>query len=349
MRKAVSTALASVLALGVAGMSGSALAQDVAGVYKDHTVTILVGYGAGGTYGRTSLLLSEHLGKYVPGNPSVVVQHMPGAGGLKAANYFYNVAPKHGHNLLMPPEMTIASELLRPKKVKYKSKDFTWLGRVFGLNSTLVVRRDSGVTKVEDLKNRSIVVSSSGKGSPTYLVPAALNALFGAKLKIVTGYSGSRKAQLAVEQREVDGLSVGWTVWISAKPDWFKGGDKSYALPLVQNGFKPRKEIAHVPMLRSLIKDKKDLAVANILASASLIGRGLVLPPGAPTELVEPLRSAFDKTVADAKFVEGAKRRGLQVDPSTGADVQQIVDELMATPMDQVKRARKIIFGDVKS
>lgn len=326
-----------------------ATAQTAEEIYKDRTVTILVGYGAGGTYGRTSLLLAEHMGKVIPGKPTIVVQHMPGAGGIKAANYFYNVAPRNGLVLLMPPEMSVVSELLRPKTVKYRTREFTWLGRVFGQNSTLVVRRDSGVRTLNDITKKQVVVASSGKGSPTYLIPATLNALYGAKLKIVVGYRGSRKMQLAVEQGEVQGLSVGWQSWISAKPEWFKGGDKSFALPLVQNGYTPRKEIANVPMLRDVMKTKEDKAVARMLGSASVLGRGLVLPPHAPHQLVKPLRAAFDTVIVDKSFVADALKRGLLVNPIRGAEIQKMINELMDMPASTVKRAREVIFGKSKA
>jgi tripartite-type tricarboxylate transporter receptor subunit TctC len=345
MRKSLVTAIASVSTLALANISTSVVAQDISDTYKNRTVTILVGYSAGGTYGRTSLLLSEHLGKLIPGKPTIVVQHMPGAGGIKAANYFYNVAPKNGLNLLMPPEMTVVSELLRPSKVKYKTKEFTWLGRVFGQNSTIVVMRSSGITSVEDLKTKELIVGSSGKGSPTFLIPAALNALLKTKLKIITGYRGSKPLMLAMEQGEVQGISLGWTAWISGKPSWFRGGDKSKAIPLVQNGYTPQKGIEHVPMIRSLLKDKEDQNVAKMLGSAAILGRGLVLPPGAPNQLVKPLRTAFTKINKDKKFIEDAYKRKLEVDPISGEDIQKIINELMSMPASTVERARKIIFG----
>lgn len=329
----------------VALVATSAVAQDISDVYKGRTVTILVGYGAGGTYGRTSLLLANHLGRVIPGNPNIVVQHMPGAGGLKATNYFANVAPRNGLYLLMPPEMTIVSELLRPEKVKFKTTEFTWLGRVFGQNSTLGVRRDSGVKTLQDLMNKQVIVASSGKGSPTFLIPSMLNALLGTKLKIVTGYRGSRKMQLAMEQGEVQGIALGWTAWDSAKGDWFKGGDTSYAIALVQSGFSRQKGIEHVPMVRDFLRNDADKQVAQMLASASVIGRGLVLPPMAPRKLVKPLRAAFAAITKDKAFIKDAYKRGLLVNPLTGEQIQKVVNDLMSLPEATRKRARKIIFG----
>ncbi|NKB22054.1 MAG: hypothetical protein GKS01_16320 [Alphaproteobacteria bacterium] len=328
-------------------MGASVHAQDISKIYKDRTVTILVGYGAGGTYGRTSLLLGTHLGKVIPGKPNIVVQHMPGAGGLKATAYAFNVMPKSGKNLLMPPEMIVASKLLRPKKVKYDVNKFTWLGRVFGQNSTLAVRADSGVKTFNDLKGKQVIVGSSGKGSPTFLIPAMLNALTGSKLKIVTGYRGSRNMQLAMEQGEVQGLALGWTAWDSAKGAWFKG-KKQFAHALVQSGYGPQKGIENVPMVSSLLKNDEDKAVARMLASASVIGRGLVLPPGASSSLVTPLRAAFARITKDKKFIKDAYKRGLLVNPLTGKQIQKVVTDLTGMPEPIVKRARGIIFGKKK-
>ena len=323
----------------------SAVAQDISDVYKDKTVTIIVGYGAGGTYGRTSLLLAAHLSKFIPGNPTIVVQHMPGAGGLKATNYFANVAPKNGLYLLMPPEMTIVSELLRPNKVKFKTKELTWLGRVFGQNVTLAIRRDAGAKTLQDLKTKQIIVASSGKGSPTFLVPSMLNALLGTKLKIVVGYRGSRKMQFAMEQGEVQGVALGWTAWDSAKAAWFKGGDKSYAIALVQSGFSRQKGIENVPRIRDFLTNEDDKKVAQMLASAAVIGRGLVLPPGAPRKFVKPLRAAFAAVTKDEAFIKDAYKRRLLVNPLTGAQIQEVVNDLMAMPEATRKRAREMIFG----
>ncbi len=331
------------LTLGAA-LAIPAQAEPLGDFYKGKRITILVGYGAGGTYGRTSLLLGKHLGKVIPGNPTIVVQHMPGAGGIKAANYAYNAMPANGFNLLMPPEMSIVSELLRPKKVKFKTKDFTWLGRVFGQNTTVVVRRDTGVKTLEDAMKKQVIVASSGKGSPTFLIPTLLNALLGTKFKIVTGYKGSRKMQHATEQGEVHGVALGWTAWISAKPEWFRNGDKSFAIPLVQSGFKRQDGIKHVRMIREVLTNAEDRQIAEMLASASMLGRGLVLPPKAPKRLVAPLRAAFAAITKDKAFIKDAYKRGLEVDPIGGAEIQERVNQILAMAPATVKKARALIF-----
>jgi len=347
----------SIIRAGIAGIAALTLgatasipaqAQGLGDYYKGKRMTILVGYGAGGTYGRTSLLLGKHLGSVIPGNPTIVVQHMPGAGGIKAANYAYNAMPKQGYHLLMPPEMSIVSELLRPKKVKFKTKNFTWLGRVFGQNTTVVVRRDSGVKTLEDATKKEVIVASSGKGSPTFLIPTLLNALVGTKFKIVTGYKGSRKMQHSMEQNETRGVALGWTAWYSAKPQWFKGGDKSFAIPLVQSGFKRQAGIEHVRMIREVLTNKEDVQIAEMLATASLLGRGLVLPPNVPKKLVAPLRKAFAAITKDKAFIKDAYKRGLEVDPIGGADIQKRVIKILAMSPATVKKAAALIFPPKK-
>ena len=338
---------------GIAGIAaltlGTALAipaqaEPLGDFYKGKRITILVGYGAGGTYGRTSLLLGKHLGSAIPGNPTIVVQHMPGAGGIKAANYAYNAMPAQGYNLLMPPDMSIVSQLLRPKKVKYKTQNFTWLGRVFGQNNTLVVRRDTGVTSLKDATKIEVVVASSGKGSPTFIFPTVLNALLGTKFKIVTGYKGSRKMQHSMEQNETHGVALGWTAWYSAKPDWFRGGDKSFAIPLVQSGFKRQKGLEHVRLISEVFTNPEDRQIAEMLATSSILGRGLVLPPNSPKRLVAPLRKAFAAITKDKAFIKDAYKRGLEVDPISGADIQAKVNQILAMSPAIVKKARALIF-----
>ena len=205
--------------VGVAGVALAAMlaqpvaANDVAKLYAGKTITIIFGYGTGGTYGKTSLVLSRHLGKHIPGNPTVITQSMPGAGGLKSANYAYNAMPKAGLHLLMPPDMSMVSQVLRPEKVKYDARKFKWLGRVFGSNNLIAVRRDSGVITFDQARSKQVVMGSTGKGSPTFIVTSLANGLVGTKFKIVSGYKGSARTKQAMEQGEVRGISLAWASW----------------------------------------------------------------------------------------------------------------------------------------
>jgi tripartite-type tricarboxylate transporter receptor subunit TctC len=326
-------------------MAGSVAAASIADVYQNRTVTILVGYGAGGTYGQTSLMLARHFGRLIPGNPTVIVQHMPGAGGIKAANYAYAVMPKNGLNVLMPPEMSVVSQLLRPKKVKYKTNEFTWLGTVFGANQVMIVRRDTGIKTIGDLKKKQIIVASTGAGSPTFLVPKMMNALLGTKFKIITGYRGSAKTSLSVESGETFGMTNSWVSWKKNRPHWFDGTKKSFALQLLQVGFSKEKDLQGLPLLTDLVQEGDDKAIAAMLSTASVIGRGLVFPPGVPNSLIEPIRGAFWATVTDKQFVSDATNRRLPVIPLKGVEIQKIVNNALQMSPQAVAKARKHIFG----
>lgn len=326
-----------------ASISMPAKAESVADFYKGRTVTIVVGFGAGGTYGKYSLMLGEFLSDKIPGKPKVVVQHMPGAGGLKATNYAYNVMPKDGSGLIMPVDSLIISQLLRPKKVKFDSSKFTWLGTVIQSNAVIAIRADAGIKKLSDLKNKQVIVASSGVGSQTFLMPQLLNALYGAKFKIVKGYKGSRKMQLAMEQGEAQGVSLTWLAWKSAKAKWFEPG--GFAKAVVQIGFTKEGDLSKVPMFGDVVKSKEDKQIVNFMASLSPIGRGLAVPPGVPADRIAALKKAFWATVNDPTFKAAAVKRNLRVNPLTGAQVQKIVNDSMKVSAPVVKRARKLIMG----
>ncbi len=331
-------AIAAALALGGPVVAN---AQSAADFYKGKTLKIIFGYGVGGTYGKYSQILAQYLAPNL-GADTVITQSMPGAGGIKATNYFYNVASKDGLTLLMPPDTLIISELLRPKAVKYKSADFTWLGTAVQSNSVIAIRGDAGIKTVQDLKNKQIIMGSTGKGSQTFLMPMLANGVYNSKFKIVSGYKGSRKAQLAMEQGEVQGVSLTWLSWKSAKEKWFKEG---FAKAVVQIGVTKEKDLPDVPMLSDLVtgEDKK---IVNFMASMGPIGRGLVAPPGVPQDRIAFLRAAFDKTVADPNFAADAQKRKLRVISATGSEVQKIVTESLKISGPTVKRAQSLIFGN---
>jgi len=334
---------AGVLAVG-ALLVQPAAAMDLAEHYKGKTITILYGYGAGGTYGKTSLLLSRHLGKNIPGNPNVITQSMPGAGGLKSANYAANVMPKDGYNLLMPPDMSMVSQVLRPESVKYDARNFTWLGRVFGSNNLLAVRRDTGVTTIEQAMKQEVVLGSTGKGSPTFIVSALVNGLLDTRLKIVTGYKGSARAKQAMEQGETQGISLAWASWKNDKAAWFKGKD-SFAVGLVQSGFERDRDWPDLPLISELTKGPDRKAAALLIATSSLIGRGLTLPPGAPKALVGPLREAFWTTVQSPGFEADATKTKLPLLQKKGEEIQKTVHEILGMSPAAIEIARKAIFG----
>jgi tripartite-type tricarboxylate transporter receptor subunit TctC len=336
-KRITGAALAAALVL---GGTSAATAETAAEFYKDKTVSIVFGFGVGGTYGKYSQILAEYLAPYL-GAQKIITQSMPGAGGLKATNYAYNVASKDGLTLFMPPDTIVISELLRPDTVKYKSTNFTWLGTAVQSNSVIGIRSDAGITKVSDLKNKQVIMGSTGQGSQTFLMPMLVNGVYGSQFKIVSGYQGSQKVQLAIEQGEVQGLSVTWLSWKSSHEDWFRDG---FAKALIQIGVEKEEDLPDVPMLSELVTGD-DRKIVNFMATMGPIGRGLAVPPGVPQDRIDFLRAAFAKAVADPNFAVNAEKRKLRVKAASGQALQKIVNDSFDVDEKTLQRARTIIFG----
>ena len=339
-------------ALGVALVIGWSAAPSVADnhvekFYKGRTVTIAIGYGFGGTYGKYSRMFSQFMSKHIPGNPNVIVQSMPGAGGIKMTNFASKVMPRQGYNIFIPPDMSVVSQLLRPDKVKYDAREFTWLGSSNQTNTITVVRRDSGVKNWADFQRKQIIMGHTGPGSTSFVMPTIYAKIMGANVKLIGGYKGSSKTVLAIEQGEIQGASFNWLLWSSKVPHWFKKDKqgKTYAVPIVQLGHFRDPDLPGLPMARDLAKPA-DRPIIAFLATHGLIGRSLALPPKAPKWLVKPLRAAYDRMNADPEFAATLKKRRLRLIPSSGATVQKaVMDAFAGADPKVVARARKIIFG----
>ena len=333
------TALVAAAALAAAG---GAWAQN----YDGRTVKIVIPYGPGGTYDKYGATFADNLGKFIPGNPNIILQHMPGAGGAKAMNWAYNAMPKDGFNLIVPLDNSVVNQLMRPKKMRYDARNYAWIGSSNQTNMVMVVRTDTGVKTWEDMKTIQIIASTSGKNSTGYIVPKLAAELLGLKVKIVTGYKGSSRSILAMEQGESTAASFNWLAWSSKVPQWFTG-EKPFAKAILQVGiFRDPDLPADVPMLSDLVSDPMDKAVVRFIAVAGLLGRGLALPPGVPESAVATLRAAYDKMNADPGFSDALKKRRLRLMASSGARIQKVVNQALeeASP-EVVARARALIFG----
>jgi tripartite-type tricarboxylate transporter receptor subunit TctC len=212
----------------------------------------------------------------------------------------------------------------------------------------MMIRRDTGIKSLADLKTREIIVASTGTGSPTFLVPKMMNALLGTRFKIVTGYKGSAKTSHSVEQGETFGMSNSWASWKKNRTAWFTGKPDSFALVLAQVGYQREPDLPNVPLLSELAKGADDKAVAAMLSTSSVIGRGLAFPPNVPKKLIKPVRAAFWATVTDPTFVADAKKRLLPVTPLTGPAIQKVVNDALKMSPAAVAKARIYIFGKKK-
>ena len=330
--------------IAMAGLSAPAAFAAEASYFKGRTVTINIGYGFGGSYGMYARTFAANLGKHIPGNPTIVVKSTPGAGGMKMTNYAYNVMPRNGHDLFVPPDVLVINQLMRPKKMKFDARDFTWLGSSNQTNSIMVVRTDTGVKTIADMKKIRIVGATSGKSSNGYISPKLAMALLGLKGDVITGYKGSAKSIFAIEQGEVQMASFNWQTWRSKVSRWFEG-DKPFVRAILQVGATKDPDLPDVPMLSDMVSGA-DKAVVAFVSTAGALGRGMAVPPKTPKHVIATLRKAYDAMNADPSFKADLDKRKLRLIPTKGAALQKIVNNAIrdAKPA-VVKRAAKLVYG----
>jgi len=335
-----SSAFTAVLAVGLAL---PAAADPVADFYRGRTTQIVASFPAGGMYSVYSLLLANHMGRHIPGTPTVIVQHMPGAGGLKATNYLYNAAARDGTVMGMVVKDLAVDQVLRPKVVKYDAAKFNWLGRVNAYVSVLYVTDRSGARTIEDAKKKEVILGSSGKTSGTYVHPILLNRLAGTKFRIVLGYKGAADLNQAAENGETHGWANGAYVGFlrpGNRRDMLKAGKVSM---LMLTGTRRRPEAPDVPLFLDLVKDPEARKIVAFVDSVTELGWALFTTPGVPPERVAALRTAFDATVRDPAFLADAKRIHAPIDPLSAAEVTKIVKDTLAVSPDVVRKMRDLV------
>ena len=339
-------ALIAVLASATAGAAGAAGDPPVDAFYRGRTVTIEIGFGVGGGYDAHGRLLARYLGKYIPGNPAVIAQNMPGAGSLRAANYLYNAAPKDGTTLGVFARGMAMEPLIGAGNAKFDSRKFGWLGSSTNEVSICATSEHSKVKSWDDALRMPFTVAGEGSATDPDIFSIMLRNVFGARLRLVSGYPGGADITLALERGEVDGR-CGWT-WSSVRlqrPDWI-GTTKINVL--VQLAMKKSPELPDVPLIMDLATTERQRRIVATILGRQPMGRPLVAPPGIPPERKEALRAAFDATMADPDFVAEAIMRSLEVNPVKGAEIDKLVADLYATPPEIIAEAKAIIAEGAK-
>jgi tripartite-type tricarboxylate transporter receptor subunit TctC len=329
-----------VLALGL--FASAAQADDF---YKGQTVTIILSSAPGGGYDAVARTLAAHLGKHIPGNPTVVVKNMAGAGGIVAANFLYNVAPKDGLTIGGLQNNVPFEPLFGTKEANFDPTKFIWLGTPSYETAILTVWHTAPVQKWEDAKTTELTMGSSGNNSTPSFYGRLLNEVLGLKLKIIVGYESQTHAFLAMEREEINGYpSVFYNSLVATKPTWLP--EKKVKL-LVQMGAEKEKEIADVPLLSELITKPEDKALAAAAIAPLTAGRPYLLPPGVPAERVEIMRKAFVDTFKDPEFLAEAEKRRLGVNaPRDGKALQEVIEGVYKnTAPKEIDRLRKLQRG----
>ena len=332
-------AVAAVLWLACAGQ---ARAQGEAPFLAGKTVSMVIPAGPGGVYGLYGLAVAPYLRKHLPGQPQVVMQYMPGGGGIVAGNYIANVAPTDGTVLAMPHDSLVIFQVLQPEQVRYDARRWQWLGTIGGLSSTLSIWHTAPARTVEDARQQRLVIGATGRGSYMYMAPRLMNELMGTRFELVTGYKGIADIDIAMERGEVQGRGGNWLGWKSAKADWLRDGK---IVHLVQIGHAKAADLPGVPLLTDLGRTDTERQMYRFVSSVGLIGRSLALPPATPPERVAVWRRALAAALADAEFIAEARARNIDIEPIAGPDIERAIGEILATPADVVGRLRAILGG----
>ena len=319
----------------------TAKADPVADFYKGRTITILSGFGAGGMYGIYSHLIADHMPSHIPGHPKMIPQFMPGAGGVKAANYFMAAAPQDGTVVGLLSQAIALTQVLRGgTNVRYDASKMHWLGSFDTVTNVLSVwNAGTKVRTVADMKKQQLIVGAPGKGSIGYMNMEALKKLLGLNMKIIAGYSQLEDLDLALERGEVQGRAATFISITTRKMDWIR--DRKIT-NLVQFALRRDSAWKDVPLAQELTKDPETQRMFRFLAAPSTIGRGLCLPPGTPADRVAAMRKAFEDTVKDTAFLKDAHARKLPIDWASAKELTEAIDDTVHAPKALVEKVEKL-------
>jgi tripartite-type tricarboxylate transporter receptor subunit TctC len=329
MGKRTRRGIAAGIAAGILLASVPTRAEPIADFYRGKTLRMLIGYGPGGGYDIYGRLVAEFLPRYLPGNPTIITQNMPGAGSFVAAKYMYEVAPKDG-TVLGSLAQTLALDSMTNTNAKVDVGKMPYIGRMVTNIDVGAALPRTGIESFEDVRAKQYNVGASGGGSTTVLFPTALKTYAGAKFKLIRGYSGTIDILLAMERGEVDMVGAyGLPGILVSHPGWVQRGE---ATILYQASLTRHRLLPSVPTLPELAQSDEGRQVLHAAASTGEIGRSVLTTPGVPAERLAALRSAFQAMLRDPDFVAACEKRKLMVDGAAGQEIDDIVRETLLLP-----------------
>jgi tripartite-type tricarboxylate transporter receptor subunit TctC len=312
------------------GFATPASAQSVAEFYKGKTIRMLVPAAVGDSYDTEGRLIARHLSKYIPGNPTIVAENMPGASGRNVASYIYNVAPKDGTAIALVQQSVVLAQAMRQTGINFDAAKFNWIGTPSAPISILAVWHTAGIKTFEETKTKEVTIGSTSTAGNNFVYPKLMKELLGAKFKIITGYPGGAPIDLAMERGEVQGRgSNPWNNYKLAHPSWISEGK---LIPLVQMSRNKHPELPNVPRLIDLAPNEEVRKVFDLMSEGSDIGRPMVTAPGVPADRVKALREAFAKTMEDPTFRTEAAKLDVDIEPTVGEDLQRLAEKMLSAP-----------------
>jgi tripartite-type tricarboxylate transporter receptor subunit TctC len=319
-------------------------AQTAEEFFRGKRLTFIVSSTVGGGYDQYARTLARHIVKHIPGNPSAVVQNMPGAEGIKAANYLVNVAPQDGSVIGGLSRNIGLVQLYEAGNaaLQFDARKMHWIGSPQQEVGTGIFSTKKGLRSIDDLKAREVTASSTARNAPTSVYPRMLNAIFGLKIKVIEGYPGSPESLIAFERGEVEAYVSGGTgaPTLARMVAQVKAGD---AKVFVQMGMKRQPAFPEVPTAIDMATDPNHKRMFEIVFTDQVMGRPFMLAPGAPADRVAALRAAFDATMNDEDFLADAQKQKMAIDPVPGAEINALLERVYTAPPAVIDEIRKLV------
>lgn len=322
--------------------SGAAHAQTADQFYSGKTISFLVGAGAGGSYDIYARTLAAHMSQRIPGNPQIIVKMGGGVGGgISTAIQVEHSALNDGTVMGMTQHTNVISQLTEPSVAgKYDVSRWRWVGNMANLRNILGIWHTAPASDLEEAKSTAVIVGATGRNSPTFIVPQALNILIGTKFKMVLGYNGVADLNLAMERGEIQARGGSWISVVAQTPAYIT---ENKLKPLVVDGLTRDPLLPDVPTLLELASTPEQKSAVRLISGANEFSRAVFLPPGVVQERVDVLRKAFDMTMTDPAFLAQAKKLQLPIEPTGGAELERIAKDVVSSPPDAIAFARKLL------
>jgi tripartite-type tricarboxylate transporter receptor subunit TctC len=328
-------------ALSFATLTGVAAADPVADFYKGKSITMLVASGVGGGYDTYARVFARYAIKYIPGNPNIIAKNMPAAGGLAAASTLYNNVDRDGLNIGAFANVSTLDPLFGNPGARYDSRKFGWIGSIGKLQNVCATWHTSPVKTIDDAKKREVIVAGSGASSNTAVVPRIINEVLGTRFKIVSGYDPAGGLTMAVESGEAEGIcGLSWSTMKASRPDWISGKKLNV---IVQMSMERLPDLPDVPSVLDLVTDPERKRVLELILIRQETGRPFASAPDTPEERLAALRKAFDATMKDPEFLADAERNQMEIEPLTGAQIEDFLTKAYSASPDIIAKAAALV------
>ena len=338
MRRSRFLAVVSGLCALSSGLGSPVRAEPVADFYRAKTLEIMVGTGPGGGYDANARLVSRHIGRFIPGNPKVIVANVPGGGGITAANKLFNVSPRDGLAIGTFSNALLTLPLINPAATRFDATQFTWIGSLAREDGVCITSKTSKVATWDDLGRNEIIAGTTAPGTTTHVYPSLLVNLFSSKLRLVSGYPDGGSVVLAFMRGEVQALCQTYSSLNVLHPEWLA---QRQVNPIVAIGLNRIASLSDIPSIMEFTRSEAERNIVRVLVAPTAAGRPFAAPPGVPQDRTTALRTAFKQMSEDPEFLGDAAQARIEVQTMDGAEISRLLDDISKTDqaiLDQVKR-----------